>query len=98
MVHADLTLAKGDAIEMHCYQDSGTDLLTMCNFSSGTEEGHRFRVRSESGSVTNIKKNFTTIKMPKKGDLVLVAQHYGTSRLPKCLGIIQGKKFIVTGD
>jgi hypothetical protein len=45
-----------------------------------------------------IRKNPTTVAMPKKGDLVLVAQHFGTSRLPKCLGIIQGKNFIVTGD
>ena len=58
----------------------------------------QFRSTTPAKGQTHIKNNFTTVKMPKKGDLVLVAQHYGTSRLPKCLGIIKGKNFIVTGD
>jgi hypothetical protein len=36
-----------------------------------------------------------TVVMPKKGQTVLVAREMGTHRLPRCLGVIQGKRWIV---
>lgn len=34
-------------------------------------------------------------QMPKVGQLILVAREMGTSRIPRCLGVIQGKNWIV---
>ena len=31
---------------------------------------------------------------PRVGDLVLVALHFGSVRLPKCLGVIKSKKYV----
>jgi hypothetical protein len=39
-----------------------------------------------------------TVIMPKKGDTVLVAKEMGTSRLPRCLGVVMGTKWIMKGD
>lgn len=36
-----------------------------------------------------------SVVMPKKGDVVFVAREMGVRRLPRCLGIIQGKNWIV---
>lgn len=39
------------------------------------------------------------ILVPQVGDIVLVAQHFGTRRLPKCLGVVKSKRYIeVSGD
>lgn len=37
----------------------------------------------------------TKVKVPKIGDIVFVAQEFGSKRLPRCLGVIQGKGWIV---
>jgi hypothetical protein len=51
----------------------------------------------ESGSMT--KKTATAeIQMPKVGQSVLVAREMGTSRLPRALGVIQGKNWIVSEE
>lgn len=34
------------------------------------------------------------IEVPKVGETVLIAQHFGSQRLPKCLGVIKSKKYI----
>ena len=34
------------------------------------------------------------ILVPRVGDVVLVARHFGSRRLPKCLGIIKSKKYV----
>lgn len=34
------------------------------------------------------------ILVPQVGDTVLVAQHFGTSRLPKCLGVIKSRNYV----
>lgn len=31
---------------------------------------------------------------PRVGDTVLIAQHFGASRLPKCLGVIKSRNYI----
>lgn len=36
-----------------------------------------------------------SVVMPKKGDVVFVAREMGIRRLPRCMGIIQGKNWIV---
>ena len=52
-----------------------------------------------SGSAANFKTLKKTAKatviMPKIGDSVLVARELGTRRLPRCIGVIQGKKWII---
>ncbi len=58
----------------------------------------------EPTGVTTIKKtkpysNEVEILVPRVGDTVLVAQHFGTRRLPKCLGVIKSKRYVVpTGE
>lgn len=53
----------------------------------------------ESGSDASYKTAVKTAKvtpvMPKRGDIVLVAREMGTRRMPRCLGVIQGKNWIV---
>src|SRR5262245_37953690 len=39
-----------------------------------------------------------TVVLPKKGDTVLVAREMGTSRLPRCLGVVLGTKWIIHGE
>lgn len=45
--------------------------------------------------ITNKKSAIVTLVMPKKGQTVLVAREMGTSRMPRCLGVILGKNWIV---
>jgi hypothetical protein len=45
-----------------------------------------------------VKKAKVTTVVPKVGQTVLVAYEMGTSRLPRCLGVVQGKNWIVTED
>jgi hypothetical protein len=35
------------------------------------------------------------VKVPKVGDTVVVAREFGSRRIPRCLGVIQGKGWIV---
>lgn len=54
----------------------------------------------ESSGATTIKKtkaysNEVEILVPRVGDLVLIAQMFGTRRLPKCLGVIKSKRYVV---
>lgn len=41
------------------------------------------------------KKVIAKPQLPKVGDTVLVLRHFGSRRLPKCIGIIQSKNFVV---
>lgn len=43
------------------------------------------------------KKVKVAVVMPKRGQNVLVARELGTSRIPRCLGVIQGKNWITPG-
>ncbi len=45
-----------------------------------------------------VRKAKVTPVIPKVGQTVFVAYEMGTSRLPRCLGVIQGKNWIVTED
>lgn len=38
------------------------------------------------------------LEVPSQGDTVLIAREMGTHRLPRCLGIILGDKWVLTGD
>lgn len=52
-----------------------------------------------SGSVVTEKKAKISVSVPMPGEIVLVALERGTNRLPRCLGKLQGKNFIMsTGD
>lgn len=57
--------------------------------------------RDASGRVIRLKTQAYSkeveILLPQIGDTILVAQHLGTRALPKCLGVIQSKDFVV-GD
>lgn len=35
------------------------------------------------------------ILVPRPGDIVLIAQHLGSRRLPKCIGVVKGRDFTV---
>ena len=53
----------------------------------------------DSLGVTRVKKTpayskDVDILVPKVGQTVLVAQHFGTQRLPKCLGVIKSRNFV----
>jgi hypothetical protein len=58
----------------------------------------------EPSGATTIKKTKAhseevEILVPRVGETVLIAQHFGSKRLPKCLGVIKSKRFIETdGD
>lgn len=39
-----------------------------------------------------------TLVMPDKGDTVVVAREMGTHRLPRCLGKLVGRKWIIATD
>lgn len=64
---------------------------------------HHYQVtynsRDTSGRVVRLKtiaySNDVTVLVPRPGDIVLVAQHLGTRALPKCLGVIQSKNYII---
>lgn len=58
----------------------------------------KYQYKEPSG-VTTIRKTTAyseevQILTPRVGDTVLVAQHFGSKRLPKCLGVIQSKRYI----
>jgi hypothetical protein len=38
------------------------------------------------------------VQMPLVGDTVLVAQYFGSSELPKCLGVLLSTDFLFLGD
>ena len=44
------------------------------------------------------KKAKVTLVMPGKGDTVVVAREMGTHRLPRCLGKLVGRHWIISGD
>jgi len=39
--------------------------------------------------------NNVEVLVPKVGDIILVAQHLGTQGLPKCLGVLISKNFVL---
>lgn len=41
------------------------------------------------------KKLLIEIEVPKVGETVLVAREWGTRRLPRCLGVLQGQNWII---
>lgn len=52
---------------------------------------------STSKNVTVKKTAKVSVVMPKKGDTVVCARELGTHRIPRCLGKLIGKKWILTG-
>lgn len=50
---------------------------------------------SASPFKTKTKTVVTRVRVPNVGDTVLVARELGTRRLPRCLGVIQGKDWLV---
>jgi hypothetical protein len=62
---------------------NGTNTSTV-----GTSANYRTTVKTANAKVV----------MPKKGDLVLVARELGIRRLPRCLGVIQGKNWITAEE
>jgi len=58
----------------------------------------KYSYKEPSGSTTikttRAYSNEVEILTPRVGDTVLVAQHYGVRRLPKCLGVIQSTSYV----
>jgi hypothetical protein len=48
--------------------------------------------------VVKVRKAPILMKVPQIGDTVLVAKEFGTRRLPRCLGVLQGFGFIDQGE
>lgn len=59
----------------------------------GTPVQKRLKSRKTKVSAKEVK-----VLCPKKGDVVLVARHMGSRRLPKCLGVIKSKGYMSGGD
>lgn len=47
---------------------------------------------------TKKKKAFATVMVPSVGETVLVARELGIRRLPRCLGVLQGRDWIISED
>lgn len=47
---------------------------------------------------TNTAAKEVKVLCPKKGDVVLVARHLGSRRLPKCLGVIKSKGYVTNSE
>jgi hypothetical protein len=45
--------------------------------------------------VTRVKKSIVQVQVPMIGATVFVARELGSRRLPRCLGVIQGKDWLV---
>lgn len=62
----------------------------------------KYRYKETDGSVTVAKTNSYSddveILTPRVGDTVLVAQQFGTRRLPKCLGVIKSVRYVESGE
>jgi len=46
---------------------------------------------TDSTGVVHKKKARATVRVPKRGEKVVVASEWGIRRLPRCIGVIQGK-------
>ena len=61
----------------------------------------KYRYKEPTGETTITKTKAHSpeveILVPKVGEIVLVAQHFGSRRLPKCLGVVRGKRFVQEG-
>lgn len=53
-----------------------------------TDDNGKLRVRQANAKVV----------VPKVGETVLVAFELGSSRLPRCLGVVQGKNYLETEE
>ena len=98
-------VVKVDAKNKCIYlQEFGQQAIPIVGFShqvtiyDETPRGVNTTSVGSSADYRTIKKVITveTI-MPKRGDSVLVVREFGTSRLPRCLGVIQGKNWITPG-
>lgn len=47
---------------------------------------------------TKLRHTIATPRLPKKGDIVLVARQMGSRRLPKCIGVLQSHDFVDVGS
>src|SRR5690348_15857553 len=50
---------------------------------------------TDNAGFVRTRNSVATVVMPKVGDTVLVARELGTRRLPRCLGVIQGKNWVI---
>jgi hypothetical protein len=52
-------------------------------------------IYDDNGTGVTKKTRTVSVKMPQVGDTVLVAREFGTRRLPRALGILQGQNWVV---
>lgn len=60
--------------------------------------GNTTAVGTPVKSQTAVRTYTVTPATPKVGDLVLVAKQMGTRRLPKCLGVIQSRDYVMLAE
>lgn len=62
----------------------------------------KYRYKETDGTTTVAKtkphSDDVEILTPRVGDTVLVAQQFGTRRLPKCLGVIKSVRYVESGE
>lgn len=56
---------------------------------------YTFDVYDDNGTLVTKKTIVAKVKMPNVGDTIVVARELGTRRLPRALGILQGKNWLV---
>jgi hypothetical protein len=57
----------------------------------------RYYDTDENGE-TRVRKARATLAVPKLGQTVVVAFELGSTRIPRCLGVLQGKNWVETED
>lgn len=65
-------------------------------FGNTTTVGTAANARQRSRKTLAYTKEVEVL-VPRVGDIVLVALHYGSRRLPKCLGVIKSKNYVNAG-
>src|SRR3954468_4896603 len=66
------------------------------NYYDETPKGTNYGAVGTGASYRTLKKTAkVTPVIPKVGQTVLVAREMGTARMPRCLGVIQGKNWII---
>lgn len=91
--------AKNKCIYMKEFGDQAIPIVGFdyeVNYYDESPKGTTTQAEGDAAQFRTIKKTAkVSVVMPRKGDSVLVARELGTRRLPRCLGVIQGKKWIV---
>lgn len=91
------TVIKSDKNNRNVYlKEFGTQPIPV--IANQFEVTYYDTVWNGSKNVVTKKTAKITLVVPPKGAPVVVAREMGTHRLPRCLGIMMGKNWVITGD